>query len=463
MELQILHAIQGIHQEWLTEILRFFTTIGESGLVWIVIAIVLTCIPKTRKCGLTMIIAMAITYLVGNLFLKNVIARPRPCAVDTGVTLKIPFPSEYSFPSGHTSNGFAGAVTIFSYYRKAGILSLLMAAVIAFSRLYFFVHYPTDILGGMVLGTLDAVKGKAYKVVLEYFQAGGEASLKFDIGIKKEINYKEVADKAAEADVIIFVGGLSSALEGEEMPVDLPGFRKGDRTNIDLPQVQEEMLKALKKTGKPVVFVLCSGSTLALPWEAENLDAIIEAWYPGQQGGTAVADVLFGDYNPAGRLPLTFYASSSDLPDFEDYDMSNRTYRYFKGKPLFPFGHGLSYTTFDYGKAKADKKILRAGEGVTLTIPLKNIGKLSGDEVVQVYLRNPGDKDGPIKTLRAFRRISLEAGQAEDVLFELPASTFEWFNPATNRMEVLPGKYELLYGGTSDEKALRRLTVTLKK
>ena len=151
MELQILHAIQGIHQEWLTEILRFFTTIGESGLVWIVIAIVLTCIPKTRKCGLTMIIAMAITYLVGNLFLKNVIARPRPCAVDTRVTLKIPF------PSGHTSNGFAGAVTIFSYYRKAGILSLLMAAVIAFSRLYFFVHYPTDILGGIVLGTLDAL------------------------------------------------------------------------------------------------------------------------------------------------------------------------------------------------------------------------------------------------------------------------------------------------------------------
>lgn len=135
----------------------FFTTIGESGLVWIVIAIVLTCIPKTRKCGLTMIIAMAITYLVGNLFLKNVIARPRPCAVDTRVTLKIPFPSEYSFPSGHTSNGFAGAVTIFSYYRKAGILSLLMAAVIAFSRLYFFVHYPTDILGGIVLGTLDAL------------------------------------------------------------------------------------------------------------------------------------------------------------------------------------------------------------------------------------------------------------------------------------------------------------------
>lgn len=157
MELQILHAIQGIHREWLTEILRFFTTIGESGLIWIGIAIVLTCIPKTRKCGLTMIIAMAITYLVGNLFLKNVIARPRPCAVDSSVMLKIPFPSEYSFPSGHSSNGFAGAVTIFCYYRKAGLLSLLMAALIAFSRLYFFVHYPTDILGGILLGTLDAL------------------------------------------------------------------------------------------------------------------------------------------------------------------------------------------------------------------------------------------------------------------------------------------------------------------
>ena len=310
---------------------------------------------------------------------------------------------------------------------------------------------------------LNAVKGKNYKVVLEYFQAGGEASLKFAIGIKKEINYKEVADKAAEADAIIFVGGLSPTLEGEEMPVDLPGFRKGDRTNIDLPHVQAEMLKALKKTGKPVIFVLCSGSTLALPWEAENLDAILEAWYPGQQGGTAVADVLFGDYNPAGRLPLTFYASSNDLPDFEDYDMSNRTYRYFKGKALFPFGHALSYTIFDYGKAKVDKQNVRAGEGMTLTIPLKNTGKLDGDEVIQVYLRNPADKEGPIKTLRAFRRVSLPAGQTENIRIELPASTFECFNPSTNRMEILPGKYELLYGGTSDEKALQKLTITVKK
>ena len=310
---------------------------------------------------------------------------------------------------------------------------------------------------------LNVVKGKSYKIVLEYFQAGGEASLKFDIGIKKEINYKEVADKATEADAIIFVGGLSPSLEGEEMPVDLPGFKKGDRTNIHLPQVQKEMLKALKETGKPVILVLCSGSSLALPWETENLDAIVEAWYPGQQGGMAVADVLFGDYNPAGRLPLTFYSCNNDLPDFEDYAMANRTYRYFKGKPLFPFGHGLSYTTFDYGKAKTDKKSIHVGEGMNLIIPLSNTGDMDGDEVVQVYLRNLGDREGPIKTLRAFRRVFLKAGQTENIQLELPPSAFECFNPSTNRMDILPGKYELLYGGTSDENALRKLTVILKK
>lgn len=180
MELQILHAIQGIHQGWLTEILRFFTTIGESGVVWIVIAIVLACIPRTRKCGLTMMIAMAITYLLGNLFLKNVIARPRPCAVDSSVTLKIPFPSEYSFPSGHTSNGFTAAVTIFNYYRKVGILSLIMAAVIAFSRLYFFVHYPTDILGGIVLGTLDALLAVYIVKRLEQHRADAQKGRNID-------------------------------------------------------------------------------------------------------------------------------------------------------------------------------------------------------------------------------------------------------------------------------------------
>ena len=310
--------------------------------------------------------------------------------------------------------------------------------------------------------TMDVVKGQAYDVVLEYFQAAGEATLKFDIGVTTEIDYKATAAKAAEADVIIFVGGLSSALEGEEMPVDLPGFKKGDRTNIDLPQVQHEMLKALKATGKPVIFVVCSGSALALAWEAENLDAMLEAWYPGQEGGTAVADVLFGDYNPAGRLPITFYASSNDLPDFQDYNMTNRTYRYFKGKALFPFGYGLSYTDFEYGKAKLSKKTIRVGDSVRLTIPLSNTGQMDGDEVVQVYLRNLNDAEGPIKMLRAFRRVTVAAGQKEMVQIELPASTFECFNPASEKMEILPGKYELLYGGSSCDDDLQKIAVTLK-
>jgi len=228
----------------------------------------------------------------------------------------------------------------------------------------------------------------------------------------------------------------------------LPGFKGGDRTNIDLPMVQEKMLKALKKLGKPVVFVLCSGSSMALPWENKNLDAILAAWYPGQAGGTAVADVLFGDYNPAGRLPVTFYASSKDLPDYQDYDMSKgRTYRYFKGKPLYPFGYGLSYTTFAYSNAKVNKTVL----------PLKNTLTLSLD--LKVYIRNLQDPEGPIKSLRGFRRVRVLPGTTKEVRFYLTPSAFEFFDTETNTMKVKPGKYEILYGGSSDRKALKSLIV----
>ncbi len=309
---------------------------------------------------------------------------------------------------------------------------------------------------------LHVIKGERYHVVLDYFQAAGEAVLTFDMGVKTALDYQGIAARAADADVIVFVGGLSSKLEGEEMPLDIPGFNGGDRTGIRLPEVQEEMLKALKATGKPVVFVNCSGSAVAMPWEADNLDAILQAWYGGEQGGNAVADVLFGDYNPGGRLPVTFYASDEDLPDFNDYTMTGRTYRYFKGQPLFPFGYGLSYTTFAYGQAEADRLQLKAGEGFTLTVPVKNTGSVHGDEVVQVYVRNPSDADGPAKSLRAFRRITLEAGEETAVRFELPASTFESFNPAVERMDVMPGQYELLYGGSSADEALQRVQVTLE-
>ena len=309
---------------------------------------------------------------------------------------------------------------------------------------------------------MKTTKGKSYNIVVEYTHGEGPGSLSFDLGYTEDVDLNAIAAKVKDVDAIIFVGGISSALEGEEMNVNLPGFRRGDRTNIDLPQVQLNLLKALKKLNKPVVFVLCSGSTLALPWQDQNLDAILAAWYPGQEGGTAVADVIFGDYNPAGRLPLTFYASSDDLPDFEDYDMNKgRTYRYFKGKPLYPFGYGLSYTTFEYAKASLNKKQISLGESLKLTVDIKNTGKADGDEVIQVYVRNLQDKEGPIKSLRAFKRIGVKAGQTQSITIDLPPSTFEFFDPEIENMNIKSGKYEILYGSSSADKDLRTLPIQI--
>ena len=254
----------------------------------------------------------------------------------------------------------------------------------------------------------------------------------------------------ADVDVIIYVGGLSPKLEGEEMKVDYKGFKGGDRTSIELPETQREYIAKLAGLDKPLVFVHLSGSAVALAPEAENCDAILQAWYGGQAGGEAVADVLFGDYNPAGRLPVTFYASDADLPHFNDYNMEGHTYRYFKGQPLFPFGHGLSYTTFEYGDAQV-------ADGV-ITIPVTNAGAMDGDEVVQVYVKAVADVDGPIKSLRGFERVNIKAG--ETVSVEIPFKA-DLFNPATGKMEQASGEYIIYYGGTSDEAGLKQITVTL--
>ncbi|NDV63706.1 glycoside hydrolase family 3 C-terminal domain-containing protein [Bacteroides sp. 224] len=281
--------------------------------------------------------------------------------------------------------------------------------------------------------------------------------------IDTQVDYKSIAEKVKDADAIIFVGGINATLEGEEMGVNYPGFRNGDRTDIELPQVQKNMLKALHETGKPVIFVLCSGSSMALTQENEYADAILAAWYPGQEGGTAVADVLWGDYNPAGRLPITFYASSSDLPDFEDYNMQEgRTYRYFKGKPLYPFGHGLSYTNFVYSNAKLSQKKIKAHDSVSLHFDIKNAGKMEGDEVVQVYIKNLQNPEGPVKSLRQFKRIHAKAGEKIPVTIELPASAFEFFNPEMQQMNICPGKYEILYGGTSEDSKLKSVTLIIQ-
>lgn len=256
-----------------------------------------------------------------------------------------------------------------------------------------------------------------------------------------------------EVDAIIFVGGLSPKLEGEEMRVNFKGFKGGDRTSIELPETQRRYIAELKKTGKPIIFVHLSGSAVALAPEAVNCDAILQGWYGGQCGGQAVADVLFGDYNPAGRLPVTFYASDADLPDFGNYDMPGHTYRYFQGKPLYPFGHGLSYSKFKYRRARLRDGVLR--------IPVKNASRLDGDEVVQVYVKRADDTDGPIMSLRGFKRVNIKARKRAVVEIPMSAENIDLFNPETGRMEAGSGEYIIYYGGSSDISKLRKLRMKI--
>jgi beta-glucosidase len=262
------------------------------------------------------------------------------------------------------------------------------------------------------------------------------------------------------SDVIIYVGGISPQLEGEEMKVDYEGFSGGDRTEVELPPVQNELLKALQATGKPVVFVNCSGSAIAMPWAATNLPAILQAWYPGEQGGRAVADILFGDVNPAGRLPVTFYHATADLPAFDDYSMSNRTYRYFNGRPDFVFGHGLSYTKFDYNSPKLNGTNFAAGDTIKLTFALLNAGAWDGDEVAQVYFRHLNSpRPQPRLALCGFARIHLQASQGARFTMDIPAERFRGWDAAKKQYTVEPGNYELLVGAASDD---IRLLVPLK-
>ena len=258
-----------------------------------------------------------------------------------------------------------------------------------------------------------------------------------------------VINQAAKADVIIYAGGISASLEGEEMDVDAEGFRGGDRTTIELPNVQRKLVKALKATGKPIVFVNFSGCAMGLQPESQICDAILQAWYPGQAGGTAIAEVLFGDYNPAGRLPVTFYKKDNQLPDFEDYNMQGRTYRYLNYEPLYPFGHGLSYTTFSYSTPFI--------ENGKLKVKVTNSGNYNGDEVIQLYIKRYDDPDGPLKTLRGFQRIHIPAGQTSEVSFPLTSDTFTWWDKDSNTVHPLQGRYKILVGGTSEESLLKSI------
>ena len=253
---------------------------------------------------------------------------------------------------------------------------------------------------------------------------------------KKDV--QQQVEAAADVEMVVFCGGISPRLEGEEMPVDEPGFKGGDRTMIELPQAQRDILAALHKAGKRVILVLCSGSAIGLVPEQQSTDAILQAWYGGQAGGQAVAEVLFGRVNPSGRLPVTFYRDVDQLPDFEDYNMEGHTYRFFRGEPLYPFGYGLSYSRFVYGKPRfADGR---------LSLRLTNKSERTGTETVLVYLTREGDADGPIRTLRAVQRVDVAAGTSTEVSIPLPDSAFEWWDVKSNAMRVLPGRYIIQVG-----------------
>ena len=310
---------------------------------------------------------------------------------------------------------------------------------------------------------LQAEAGQSFNIEVQYqFVKTWGANMKIEVAQEQPINYQAVISQLKGINKVIFVGGISPALEGEEMPVNIEGFKGGDRTNIELPRVQRDFLKALKDAGKTVIYVNCSGSAIALQPETETCDAIVQAWYAGQEGGTAVADVLFGAVNPSGKLPVTFYRSSEQLPDYEDYSMQGRTYRYFND-PLFAFGYGLSYTTFQVGKATLTSSNMKSSNiQATLTVPVTNTGRRDGTEVIQLYLRDLGDTQGPRRSLRAFQRVEVKAGQTVNVQLPLTSKTFELFDPATNNVHTHAGRYELLYGTSSQDKELQRLEVTLE-
>ena len=301
---------------------------------------------------------------------------------------------------------------------------------------------------------IQAEKGKTYNIEVRFqFVKTWNANLKINIAKELPIDYQQIIAQLKGINKVVFCGGISAALEGEEMPVQIEGFKGGDRTSIELPKVQRNFLKALKEAGKQVIFVNCSGSAIALTPETETCDAIVQAWYAGQEGGNAIADVLFGDCNPSGKLSVTFYKDDSQLPDFEDYSMKGRTYRYFND-PLFAFGYGLSYTNFEIGEAKMQGK-------ESIIIPVTNVGKRAGTETVQVYIRNLSDAEGPLKSLRAFQRVDVKKGETVNVTLKLDEKSFEFWDPETNTMRTKPGKYEILYGNSSMDKDLKKMTITL--
>jgi beta-glucosidase len=302
---------------------------------------------------------------------------------------------------------------------------------------------------------IDFTDTDAHEFKLEYShtgdQAGGGLALKWEAPPQALLD--EAVAQAKQADVVVAFVGLSPQLEGEEMNIKIDGFAGGDRTSIDLPAPQQKLLEALSATGKPLIVVLQSGSAVALNWANEHANAILEAWYPGVDGGNAIAHTLAGLNNPAGRLPVTFYASLDGLPDFTDYNFKTssggRTYRYYTGKPLWGFGYGLSYAKFSYGPIKLSADTLKAGEPVTATVSVTNSTTVPGEEVVEAYLKTP-QQDGPIHSLVGFERVTIPAGQTKEVKIAIDPRSLSSVDDQGNR-SILAGKYTLTLSGAQPQ------------
>jgi len=300
-------------------------------------------------------------------------------------------------------------------------------------------------------------EGKDYDVVIEYRRGSGQfAMLRGDICERRLVDFTQLANEVKTADAIIVIGGISARMEGEG----------GDKQTIELPAVQQRLIKAMHATGRPVIVVNCSGSAIAFGALEGEYDALLQAWYPGQGGAKALADVLFGDYNPGGKLPVTFYRSNDDLPDFLDYNMENRTYRYFKGVPQYAFGYGLSYTTFSVGQAKLSAKSAKAKKTgkpfCTFTVPVTNTGKREGTETIQVYVKALDDAGAPIKSLKGFQKLELAAGQTSTASITLDGEAFEFYSEALDELAVKPGRYQILYGTSSRDEDLKTLDFIVK-
>ncbi len=305
--------------------------------------------------------------------------------------------------------------------------------------------------------TLRLEGGRAYRLRVDGQESYGEAQLQLLWSPPHEMLEADALAAARQADVVVLVLGITPRMEGEQMPVRLDGFAGGDRTSLDLPAPQERLLESVVATGKPTVLVLLNGSALAVTWAQEHVPAVLEAWYPGQAAGTAIADALFGDYNPGGRLPVTFYRSADDLPPFYDYSMTGRTYRFFGGVPLYPFGFGLSYTSFGYDHLRTSADALRAGDTLTVSLDVTNTGARAGDEVVQLYVRHPRSTVArPLKDLRGYRRITLRPGETRTVTLPLVASQLAFWDPVDHGWKLEDEPVALEVGASSADIRLQR-------